>query len=110
MPSEPSYEFVPLALSARANGAKGARPPTESLHPVLPNATENPASEYKSISSQCQDPTSFPGRFFLALDWRWGAPPPKPGKSTLGTKLARIEGILSNKMTLMKNQPKRETL
>ena len=40
----PPQEFVPPALNVRANGANGARPPTEPLHPVLPNATENPGS------------------------------------------------------------------
>ena len=29
-------------LGVRASGANGARPPAEPLHPVLPNATENP--------------------------------------------------------------------
>ena len=52
-------------MYVRASGANGPRPPTEPLHPVLPNA---PASEYKSISLQCQDPTSFPGRFSLAFE------------------------------------------
>ena len=33
----------PPALNVRATGANGARPPAEPLHPVLPNATENPA-------------------------------------------------------------------
>ena len=56
-----------------------------------------PCSEYKSISLQCQDPTSFPGRFSLAMQ----------RKSTTGTRLGRIERILSN---LLKNQPKAETL
>ena len=32
--------------------------------------------------------TSSPGCFSQAL--RWGAPPPKPGKSTLGTCLAQV--------------------
>ena len=31
------------ALNVRASGANGARPPAETLHPVLPNATENPS-------------------------------------------------------------------
>ena len=31
------------ALNVRASGANGARSPAETLHPVLPNATENPA-------------------------------------------------------------------
>ena len=34
---------MPPALKARASGANGTRPPAEPLHPVLPNATENPA-------------------------------------------------------------------
>ena len=38
----PPYEFLPSALNVRASGANGARPPAEPLHPVLPNATENP--------------------------------------------------------------------
>ena len=59
---------MPPQLSVCASSANGVRPPTEPLHPVLPNASENPASEYKSISLQCQDPTSFPGRFSLALE------------------------------------------
>ena len=96
---------MPPALNVRVSGANGVRPSTEPLHPVLPNATENPASEYKSISLQCQDPTSFPGRFSLAMEV--GRPTSKAKESTLGTRLATIEGILSN---LMKNQPKAETL
>ena len=32
----------PDPLGVRASGANGARPPAEPLHPVLPNATENP--------------------------------------------------------------------
>ena len=34
---------MPPALKVRASGANGTRPPAEPLHPVLPNATENPA-------------------------------------------------------------------
>ena len=33
---------MPPALNVRASGKNGARPPAEPLHPVLPNATENP--------------------------------------------------------------------
>ena len=33
---------MPPALKVRASGANGTRPPAEPLHPVLPNATENP--------------------------------------------------------------------
>ena len=29
------------AINVRASGANGARPPPETLHPVLPNAIEN---------------------------------------------------------------------
>ena len=60
----------PDPLGVRPSGTRehGARPQTEPLHPVLPNAIVNPASEYKSISLQCQDPTSFPRRFSLALE------------------------------------------
>ena len=90
-------QFYKFPGGGTASGANGARPPTEPLHPVLPNAIENSASEYKSISLQCQDPTSFPGRFSLAMQ----------RKSTTETRLGRIERILSN---LMKNQPKAETL
>ena len=35
---------MPPALKVRASGANGTRPPAEPLHPVLPNATENPDS------------------------------------------------------------------
>ena len=38
---------MPPALKVRASGANGTRPPAEPLHPVLPNATENP--EYNKI-------------------------------------------------------------
>ena len=37
MPPDP-----PRSSCLRASGANGARPPAEPLHPVLPNATENP--------------------------------------------------------------------
>ena len=40
---------MPPALKVRASGANGTRPPAEPLHPVLPNATENP--EFLSNSS-----------------------------------------------------------
>ena len=36
-------EFV-VPDNVRASGANGARPPAEPLHPVLPNATENPGT------------------------------------------------------------------
>ena len=39
--SPPPQEFV-VPDNVRASGANGARPPAEPLHPVLPNATENP--------------------------------------------------------------------
>ena len=41
---------MPPALKVRASGANGTRPPAEPLHPVLPNATENPAFTFFSAS------------------------------------------------------------
>ena len=37
---------MPPALEVRAIGANVARPLPEHLHPVLPNATENPANGF----------------------------------------------------------------
>ena len=46
-PDSPGFphpqEFV-VPDNVRASGANGARPPAEPLHPVLPNATENPGT------------------------------------------------------------------
>ena len=44
----PSQEFV-VPDNVRASGANGARPPAEPLHPVLPNATENPGRVDSSL-------------------------------------------------------------
>ena len=42
MPPDPPKEFVPPALNARASSANAARLLAEPLHPVPPNAIENP--------------------------------------------------------------------
>ena len=44
----PSQEFV-VPDNVRASGANGARPPAEPLHPLLPNATENPGRVDSSL-------------------------------------------------------------
>ena len=44
----PSQEFV-VPDNVRARGANGARPPAEPLHPLLPNATENPGRVDSSL-------------------------------------------------------------
>ena len=41
---------MPPALNVRASGANGARHPAEPLHPVLPNAIENPAIQLFSFT------------------------------------------------------------
>ena len=48
LPPPPSQEFV-VPDNVRASGANGARPPAEPLHPVLPNATENPGRVDSSL-------------------------------------------------------------
>ena len=44
----PPQDFV-VPDNVRASGANGARPPAEPLHPVLPNATENPGRVDSSL-------------------------------------------------------------
>ena len=45
-PPPTPQEFLPPALNVRASGVNGARLPAEPLHPVLPNATENPENTW----------------------------------------------------------------
>ena len=42
---------MPHSLNVHTSGASGASPLGEPLHPVLRNATENPAFEYRDFSS-----------------------------------------------------------
>ena len=68
-------------LSERLEQATSGLEPGYKVHgPVL--------SSYGSVNSRCTHrPTSSPGRFSLALGAGRPAPPPKPGKSALGTRL-----------------------
>ena len=49
------------ALNVRASGANGALPPAETLHPVLPNATENPAVWREFFKKDALSVTIFTG-------------------------------------------------